>query len=45
MSVINIIKPDAGVRIAKLESLLVELLAEQRFSPAESQALLAKQRL
>lgn len=39
MSVISIIKPNAGIRIAKLESPLVELLGEQRFRTAESQAL------
>lgn len=38
MSVINIIKLNAGVRIAKLESLPLELPAEQRFGITKSQA-------
>lgn len=45
VSVINIIKPNAGIGIAKLEFLPVELPAEQRFSITKSQALLAKQLL
>lgn len=43
VSVINVIKPNVGVGIAKLESLPVELPAEQRFNITKRRALLAKQ--
>lgn len=45
VSVINVIEPNAGIGMAKLESLPVELPAEQRFRITKSQALLAKQLL
>lgn len=38
MSVINIMKLNAGIRIAELESLPLELPAEQRFGITKSQA-------